>query len=87
MDYEIRGDRRPQGRKKLIRERVAYFQLMEQGYSDKEACRIVGVNPRTGKVWRNDRRSHKGLSKARPRFIGGRLRRAWAVTCASPSVS
>lgn len=50
MDYEVRADRRPQGPKKLTRERVAYFQLMQQGYSNRAACRIVGVNPRTGKV-------------------------------------
>ncbi len=66
MDHQIREDRRPQGRKKLIAERTAYFQLMRQGYSNKEACRIVGINPRTGKVWRNGRHAHKGLSKARP---------------------
>ncbi|MFE9359569.1 IS30 family transposase [Streptomyces olivaceoviridis] len=39
---------------------------MQQGYSNREACRIVGVNPRTGKVWRNGRHAHKGLAKARP---------------------
>ncbi|TCO56807.1 IS30 family transposase [Actinocrispum wychmicini] len=66
MGYEIRADRKPQGRKKLTRERAAYFQLMQQGYSNREACRIVGVNPRTGKVWRNGRHAHKGLPKASP---------------------
>ncbi|PNE30976.1 integrase [Streptomyces eurocidicus] len=66
MDHQIREDRKPQGRKKLTAERAAYFQLVQQGYSNKEACRIVGINPRTGKVWRNGRRAHKGLSKARP---------------------
>ncbi|MFJ9753104.1 hypothetical protein [Streptomyces chartreusis] len=50
MEFEIRKDRtKPQGRKKLTRERAAYFQLMEQGYSSKAACRIVGVDIRTGK--------------------------------------
>ncbi|MEU5428623.1 helix-turn-helix domain-containing protein [Streptomyces olivoreticuli] len=66
MDHQIREDRRPQGRKRLTAERAACFQLMRQGYSNKEVCRIVGINPRTGKVWRNGRRAHKGLSKARP---------------------
>lgn len=66
MDHQIREDRKPQGRKRLTAERAAYFQLVQQGYSNKEACRIVGINPRTGKVWRNGRRAHKGLSKARP---------------------
>jgi IS30 family transposase len=53
MDFQIRADRGPQGRKKLVRERVAYFALMEQGYSSAEACRLVGINHRTGKKWRN----------------------------------
>lgn len=54
MEFEIRKDRtKPQGRKKLTRERAAYFQLMEQGYSSKAACRLVGVDIRTGKKWRN----------------------------------
>ncbi|KUN15014.1 integrase [Streptomyces corchorusii] len=66
MAYQIREDRKPQGRKKLTAERSAYFQLMQQGYSNREACRIVGVSPRPGKVWRNGRHAHKGLAKARP---------------------
>ena len=45
MDFEIRKDRKPGGRR-LTRERAAYFQLMEQGYSTREAARIVGINPR-----------------------------------------
>ncbi|MEU9850099.1 helix-turn-helix domain-containing protein [Streptomyces sp. NPDC047985] len=66
MGHQIREDRRPQGRKKLTAERAAYFQLMREGYSNKEACRIVGINPRTGKVWRNGRHAHKGMPKAVP---------------------
>lgn len=58
MEFEIRKDRtKPQGRKKLTRERAAYFQLMQQGYSNREACRIVGIDIRTGKKWRNGDRS------------------------------
>lgn len=54
MDFEIReGRTKPQGRKKLSRERAGYFQLMEQGYSNKEACRVVGIDVRTGNKWRN----------------------------------
>ncbi|MCX4641404.1 MULTISPECIES: IS30 family transposase [unclassified Streptomyces] len=54
MEFEVRPERtKPQGRKKLTRERAAYFQLMAQGYSNREACRIVGVDIRTGKKWRN----------------------------------
>ncbi|MGW3186223.1 IS30 family transposase [Kitasatospora sp. NPDC001119] len=52
MDFEIREDRHKKGRR-LTRERAAYFQLMQQGYSSREACRIVGINRRTGKRWRN----------------------------------
>ncbi|MEU1661814.1 helix-turn-helix domain-containing protein [Streptomyces griseofuscus] len=37
----------------MARERAAYFLLMEQGYSTREAARIVGINLRTGKRWRN----------------------------------
>jgi hypothetical protein len=65
MDFEIRADRRPQGRKKLTRERAAYFQLMQQGYSSSEACRIVGIDRRTGKKWRNGTHA-SGSRKALP---------------------
>jgi IS30 family transposase len=54
MEFEIREDRgRRRGGRRLTREREAYFQLMRQGYSSQEACRIVGINYRTGKRWRN----------------------------------
>jgi IS30 family transposase len=53
MGFEIREDRRPQGRRALVREREEYFRLMDQGLSSREACRIVGINRRTGKRWRN----------------------------------
>nr|WP_245766979.1 helix-turn-helix domain-containing protein [Streptomyces colonosanans] len=66
MDFEIRKDQKPQGRKKPTRERAAYFQLMQQGYSSREACRIVGIDVRTGKTWRNGRHAHKGREKAAP---------------------
>ncbi|GHA98975.1 IS30 family transposase [Streptomyces chryseus] len=52
MDFKIREDRNGKGRR-LTREREAYFQLMRQGYSSREACRVVGINLRTGKRWRN----------------------------------
>ncbi|MER6169638.1 IS30 family transposase [Streptomyces violaceorubidus] len=55
MDFEIRGDRTPQGPRKLSREREAYSRLVQQGYSNTEACRIVGVDRRTGNKWRNGR--------------------------------
>jgi transposase, IS30 family len=52
MDFEIREDRTGRGRR-LTREREAYFELMRLGYSSFEACRVVGINYRTGKRWRN----------------------------------
>ncbi|WP_407661098.1 IS30 family transposase [Kitasatospora purpeofusca] len=39
---------------------------MQQGYSSTEACRIVGVNVRTGKKWRNGHHSPGGQRKAVP---------------------
>ncbi|WP_157877010.1 IS30 family transposase, partial [Streptomyces graminilatus] len=57
MDFEIRDERKPQGPRRLVAERAAYFQLMEQGYSTREAARIVGINLRTGKKWRNGHHS------------------------------
>ncbi|MEU6864792.1 IS30 family transposase [Streptomyces sp. NPDC046876] len=65
MDFEIREDRQPQGRKRLTREREAYSRLMEQGVSNTEACRIVGINRRTGKRWRYGR-NPSGSKKAAP---------------------
>ncbi|GAA1159837.1 IS30 family transposase [Streptomyces javensis] len=66
MDFEIRKDRtRPQGRKKLTREREAYSRLMRQGVSNREACGIVGIDERTGQKWRNGRHAY-GNRKALP---------------------
>jgi IS30 family transposase len=66
MAFEIRENRgRAQGRKKLVREREEYLRLVREGLSSKQACQIVGINPRTGKRWRNGRsRSarHRGAS-------------------------
>ena len=63
MDFEIRADRKPQGPRKLARERAAYLQLVSEGHSYSEACRIVGVNAKTGRRWRNGRNpvgNHQG---------------------------
>ncbi|MFE5742565.1 IS30 family transposase [Streptomyces celluloflavus] len=38
---------------------------MQQGVSNRDACRIVGINPKTGRRWRNGRRP-SGRSKAAP---------------------
>ena len=71
MDFEIRKDRtKPQGRKKLTREREAYSRLMQQGVSNREACRIVGIDVRTGQKWRNGRHAY-GNRKALPPINAG----------------
>jgi transposase, IS30 family len=59
MDFEIREDRVAQGRRKLRRERAEYFRLVRQGLNNREASRLVGVNERTGREWRNGRSSEK----------------------------
>lgn len=70
MDFEIRPLRAPQGRKKLERERAAYFQLMAQGYSSREACRVVGINRRTGKRWRNGTGATGRRPARTPQWVG-----------------
>jgi IS30 family transposase len=55
MDFKIRRDRKPQGRKKLRVEREEYFRLVKQGLSNREASQLVGVHERTGREWRNGR--------------------------------
>ncbi|MGC5382827.1 IS30 family transposase, partial [Micromonospora sp. DT68] len=55
--FEIRGDRRPQGPKKLRAERQAYLDLVARGVSTSEACRLVGINRKTGHRWRYGRTS------------------------------
>jgi len=37
--------------------REQYARLIAQGVSSLEACRTVGVNPRTGKRWRHGAQS------------------------------
>ena len=69
MDFEIRKVRSPQGRKKLSAERAAYFQLMQQSVSNDDACRIVGVNSKTGRRRRSGRGPsgrNKAASPVRP---------------------
>ncbi|WP_435881051.1 IS30 family transposase [Streptosporangium subroseum] len=51
---------------KLAREREEYFRLMDQGVSSREACRIVGINRRTGKRWRNGSSPSAGNKGAPP---------------------
>ncbi|SDU46652.1 Transposase and inactivated derivatives, IS30 family [Amycolatopsis keratiniphila] len=58
--FEIRKDRSPQGPRKLIAERRTYLDLVAQGMGSAEACRIVGINRRTGHRWRQGRASQAG---------------------------
>ncbi len=54
MGFEIRQERQSAGRR-LRLERAEYFRLMDLGYANAEACERVGINPRTGREWRNGR--------------------------------
>ncbi|MDX5570966.1 IS30 family transposase [Streptomyces sp. ID05-04B] len=66
MDFEIRADRTPQGPRKLSREREAYSRLVQQGHSNTEACRIVGIDARTGRKWRNGRSGERNRKPVPP---------------------
>ncbi|BDH10017.1 IS30 family transposase [Streptomyces hygroscopicus] len=66
MDFEIRGDRTPRGPVKLAAERAAYFQLMQQGMTNGDACRTVGINSKTGRRWRNGRNASGRDTAASP---------------------
>ncbi|GGK65863.1 hypothetical protein Sme01_23820 [Sphaerisporangium melleum] len=66
MDFEIRKIRSSQGPKKPTAERGEYFRLMDQGFSSYEACRVVGINRRTGKRWRNGWAPNKSNKKGAP---------------------
>ncbi len=47
--------RRGPGALPQVGKREQYARLIAQGFSSLEACRIVGINPRTGKRWRHGR--------------------------------
>ena len=66
MEFGIRADRKPQGARKLAREREGYFLLMDQGLSSREACKLVGIHERTGREWRNGRLPSPGHRAKRP---------------------
>jgi transposase, IS30 family len=56
-----------------------FARLIAQGISNAKACRIVGVNPRTGKRWRHGRTitSSSGRRLRYPAVIGAR---AWEIS-------
>jgi transposase, IS30 family len=66
MEFEVRADRKPQGRKKLVHERAEYFRLMDQGLGNREACKLVGIHERTGREWRNGRLPSPGHRPRQP---------------------
>ena len=47
--------RRGPGALPQVEKREQYARLIGQGYNNSEACRIVGINRRTGKRWRHGR--------------------------------
>ncbi|MEU1285191.1 helix-turn-helix domain-containing protein [Kitasatospora sp. NPDC005856] len=55
MDFEIRDRSVNRGCRALTEERRADAQLMQQGTGNEEACRIVGINDRTGRRWGHGR--------------------------------
>jgi hypothetical protein len=71
MDFKIREIRTAQGPKKLLHERETYFQLMQQGFSNNQACLIVGVNSKTGRRWRNGRNADRKQKGGTPGSAGG----------------
>ncbi|MFJ2378922.1 IS30 family transposase [Streptomyces sp. NPDC087769] len=86
MDFEIRGNRKPGGGR-LVRERAAYFELMEQGYSTRDAARIVGINLRTGKRWRSGWHSPPHDQRPVPPIYGTGSASASPETADSPGTS
>ena len=64
--FEIREDRSPQGPKKLVVERRQYLDLVAKGMGTAEACRVVGINRRTGHRWRYGQKSQAGRKADQP---------------------
>ncbi|WP_141719430.1 helix-turn-helix domain-containing protein [Micromonospora peucetia] len=76
MEFEQRKDRSSGSAgvgRGLLRERAAYFQLRQEGYSSREAAKIVGVHYRTARGWRNgepQQRRSPGRQRAMRRWPG-----------------
>ncbi len=66
MDVESGRVRKRPGHAPLIHKREEYFRLVDQGMSFAEASRIVGINLRTGKRWRNGRHASGGRKAVPP---------------------
>ncbi|MFE6946650.1 helix-turn-helix domain-containing protein [Streptomyces chartreusis] len=63
MGFEIRAERGNHTRKPLAREREECLRFVDLGVGNTGACRIVGINPRTGTRWRCGRQA-SGKKKA-----------------------
>jgi len=50
------------GPEPLHDKRDEFARLIAEGVPSARACRMVGINPRTGKRWRNGRRLGSGRS-------------------------
>lgn len=63
--------------------REAYARLIAAGVSNLQACRMVGINPRTGKRWRHGRGviSSSGRRLHYPRVINAPVRRSRRGSC------
>src|SRR6516225_5391656 len=49
------GGRGRPGRAPQVEKREHYARLIARGFNNSEACRIVGINQKTGKRWRHGR--------------------------------
>jgi IS30 family transposase len=66
MEFKVRDRSVNRGIRALTKERRVYLQLVDQGVGYAEAARIVGINVRTGKRWRNGRAASGGTVAALP---------------------
>ncbi|MFC0843695.1 DDE-type integrase/transposase/recombinase [Streptomyces noboritoensis] len=66
MEFKVRDRSVNRGIRALTEERRVYLQLVDQGVGYAEAARIVGINVRTGKRWRNGRTASGGTVAALP---------------------
>src|SRR5437660_12811166 len=55
MGSGVAMGRRGPGALPQVEKREQFARLIAQGFGNSEACRIVGVNRRTGKRWRHGR--------------------------------
>jgi transposase len=51
--------------------REAFAKLITEGVSSKEACRFVGIHPRTGIEWRNGRRRLRRVPRRESWTVSG----------------